>query len=39
MAKLDRRDFLRLVGAGGVGVGAGFLLAESIKHPREHLIP
>ena len=33
MAKLDRRDFLKLVGAGGVGVGAGFLLAESIKHP------
>ena len=39
MAKMDRRDFLRLVGAGGVGVGAGFLLAESIKDPREHLIP
>ena len=39
MAKMDRRDFLKLVGAGGVGVGAGFLLAESIKHPREHLIP
>ncbi len=39
MAIMDRRDFLKLVGAGGVGVGAGFLLAESIKHPREHLIP
>jgi anaerobic selenocysteine-containing dehydrogenase len=39
VAKLDRRDFLKLVGAGGVGVGAGFLLAESIKHPREHLFP
>jgi anaerobic selenocysteine-containing dehydrogenase len=39
MAKMDRRDFLKLVGGGGVGVGAGFLLAESIKHPREHLIP
>lgn len=39
MANMDRRDFLRLVGAGGVGVGAGFLLAESIRHPREHLIP
>ena len=39
MARMDRRDFLKLVGAGGVGVGAGFLLAESIKHPREHLIP
>jgi anaerobic selenocysteine-containing dehydrogenase len=39
MANMDRRDFLKLVGAGGVGAGAGFLLAESIKHPREHLIP
>ena len=39
MARIGRRDFLKLVGAGGVGVGAGFLLAESIKHPREHLIP
>ena len=39
MAKLDRRDFLRLVGAGGVGVGAGFMLAEAIKNPLEHLIP
>lgn len=39
MAKLDRRDFLKLVGAGSVGVGAGFMLAESIKHPLEHLIP
>ena len=39
MAKIDRRDFLKLVGAGGVGAGAGFLLADSIKHPVEHLIP
>jgi anaerobic selenocysteine-containing dehydrogenase len=39
MAKLDRRDFLRLVGVGSVGVGAGVMLAESIKHPLEHLIP
>lgn len=39
MAKLDRRDFLKLVGAGSVGVGAGFMLAQSIKHPLEHLIP
>ena len=39
MAKIDRRDFLKLVGAGGVGAGAGFMLAESIKHPVEHLIP
>lgn len=39
MASVDRRDFLKLVGAGGVGVGAGFMLAESIKQPVEHLIP
>lgn len=39
MAKLGRRDFLKLVGAGGVGVGAGVMLAESIRHPIEHLIP
>ena len=39
MASIDRRDFLKLVGAGGVGTGAGFMLAESIKHPVEHLIP
>ena len=39
MAKIDRRDFVKLVGAGGVGAGAGFMLAETIKHPVEHLIP
>jgi anaerobic selenocysteine-containing dehydrogenase len=39
MSKIDRRDFLKLVGAGSVGVGAGFMLAESIKHPVEYLIP
>ena len=39
MASIDRRDFLKLVGAGGVGTGAGFMLAESIKHPVENLIP
>lgn len=39
MSGIDRRDFLKLVGAGGVGAGAGFMLAESIKHPVEHLIP
>lgn len=39
MPNVDRREFLRLVGAGGVGAGAGFMLAESIKHPVEHLIP
>lgn len=39
MPKIDRRDFIKLIGAGGVGAGAGFLLGESIKHPVEHLIP
>ena len=39
MANIERRDFLKLVGAGGVGAGAGFVLRESIKHPVEHLIP
>lgn len=36
---INRRDFLKLVGVGGVGAGAGFMLAEAIKHPVEHLIP
>ena len=39
MGTIDRRDFLKLVGAGGVGAAAGFVLAEAIKHPVEHLIP
>ena len=39
MAKIDRRDFVKLVGAGGVGAGAGFMLAETVKHPVEFLIP
>ena len=39
MPNIDRRDFLKLVGAGSVGVGAGIMLRESIKHPNEHLIP
>ncbi|TDJ37782.1 MAG: twin-arginine translocation signal domain-containing protein [Gammaproteobacteria bacterium] len=39
MPNIERRDFLKLVGAGSVGVGAGFYLRESIKHPMEHLIP
>lgn len=39
MANIDRRDFLKLVGAGSAGVGAGFMLAQSIKHPVEHLVP
>ena len=39
MPNINRRDFLKLVGAGSAGVGAGFMLRESIKHPVEHLIP
>jgi len=39
MAKIDRRDFIKLVGAGSAGAGAGFMLAQSIKHPIEYLIP
>ena len=39
MTSIDRRDFLKLVGAGGVGTGAGFMLREAIKHPVENLVP
>ncbi len=39
MPKIDRREFIKLVGAGGVGAGAGFMLRESKKDPREYLIP
>lgn len=39
MSNVDRRQFLKLVGAGSVGAGAGFMLAESIKHPVEYLVP
>lgn len=39
MSNIDRREFLKLVGSGSAGLGGGFLLAESIKHPVEHLIP
>lgn len=39
MPKIERREFLKLVGAGSVGVGAGFMLRETIKHPPEYLIP
>jgi anaerobic selenocysteine-containing dehydrogenase len=36
---IERREFLKLVGAGGASAGAGFMLRESIKHPTEYLIP
>ncbi len=39
MPNIERREFLKLVGAAGVGAGAGFMLRESIKHPTEYLIP
>ena len=39
MSNIERREFLKLVGAGSVGAGAGVGLRESIKHPVEYLIP
>ena len=39
MSKINRRDFLTLVGAGGVSAGAGFILGEVSKTPVEQLIP
>ena len=36
---LNRRDFLRLIGLGGVGAGAGFALSESTKKKAAGLIP
>jgi menaquinone reductase, molybdopterin-binding-like subunit len=39
MSSVTRRDFLKLVGAGSVGTGAGFMLAEAAKRPVEQYIP
>lgn len=39
MPNIERRDFLKLIGAGGVGVGAGFALGEAVKRPIEYLVP
>jgi anaerobic selenocysteine-containing dehydrogenase len=39
MSNISRRDFLKFVGAGGVGAGGGFLYADAIKKPIEYLIP
>ena len=36
---INRRDFLKFVGAGGVGTGAGYLYGESTKRAVELLIP
>ncbi|MCZ6717157.1 MAG: molybdopterin-dependent oxidoreductase [Gammaproteobacteria bacterium] len=37
--KINRRDFLKFVGAGTVGAGAGFLAADASKMSTEFLIP
>lgn len=37
--RVKRRDFLKLVGAGGVGVGAGAVLSHAGRKPTELLIP
>ena len=39
MPGIDRRDFLKIVGAGGVGAGAGFIVRESSKNTPEQYIP
>ena len=39
MAIVNRRDFFKFIGAGGVGVGAGYLYPELVKRPRELLVP
>ena len=37
--KINRRDFLKFVGAGTLGAGAGFLAADASKMTTEFLIP
>ncbi|MEE8233370.1 MAG: molybdopterin-dependent oxidoreductase, partial [Gammaproteobacteria bacterium] len=39
MIKINRRDFLKYIGAGGVGAGAGFLYGKSTQKTVELLIP
>lgn len=39
MSNIERREFLKLIGAGSVGVGAGFALGEANKSPVEFLVP
>src|SRR5262245_24202888 len=39
MSNVSRRDFMKLVGAGSAGAGAGFFIAEASKRPAEQFIP
>ncbi len=39
MSSIDRRDFLKLVGAGAVGAAGGFAIKESARHPVEQYVP
>jgi len=39
MANISRRDFLKFIGAGGIGAGAGYIYAESVKKTVEFLVP
>ena len=39
MGNVSRRDFLKYIGAGGVGAGAGLLYGEAVKKPVEFLVP
>lgn len=39
MSDIKRRDFLKFIGVGGVGVGAGFVLAKVSRPPGAKLIP
>lgn len=39
MSAIDRRDFLKLVGAGAAGASAGFVVKESSRYKREQYIP
>jgi len=39
MEKINRRDFLKFIGAGGIGAGAGLLYGESTRKTVELLIP
>ena len=36
---MDRRDFLKILGVGGAGVGAGIIFGQATKSPGAKLIP